>query len=223
VAKVIPAVVHISCSGGWQGSGVIVNRQGLVVTAGHVIDTLPAIYTVTLSNGKKYVTDKSCSLRQYDIGFLQLEDVNNFPYVEKTVTLNSLRTGDFLFAIGSQFGKEGFNSVTTGVLSARKRNFGSVIPTWSVLFQTDVGANSGSSGGPVFTTDGYLAGIVVGSATQIYAGIIYCVPFDIVNKYLETAKIALALENIQVSDIPVVDPYYNYKDDNEYYFIPGDK
>lgn len=194
VANTLPAVVHISCDAGWQGSGVIISEDGVVLTASHVIGDGGNTFTVTLSDGRKFTTQKSCVVRKYDVGYLKLE-AKNLPTVSIN-DANSLRLGAQLFAIGSQFGAENFNSVTMGILSAHRRSIEDM-DGWSILFQSDVGANPGSSGGPVFNIDGKLVGIVVGSPTQVYAGVIYCVPSEVFVKYMNAARAVFVEQDVK--------------------------
>jgi hypothetical protein len=101
------------------------------------------------------------------------------------------------------------------------------------LFQTDTGANPGSSGGPVFNIEGQVVGIVVGSPTQVYAGVVYCIPGEICAKYFSAARLTLKLEEV----IPTLEPtvhelemlklerngYMNVETGTEYYVLSGDK
>lgn len=192
VSKVIPAVVHIRCLEGWEGSGVIVSSDGIIVTARHVIEG-GQTFVITLNDGRKFTTTKACTLRDYDVGYIKVDAVG-LSFVESSKSITSLSLGETLFAIGSEFGIEHFNSVTTGILSSRNRNFSNDFPGWSILFQTDTVANPGSSGGPVFDTSGKLVGIVVGGPIMPYAGIVYCVPSDIIIKNLPGAKLIFALK-----------------------------
>lgn len=195
VAITLPAVVHIKCdTRGWQGSGVIISPDGVVLTAAHIIGSGGNTFTVTLYDGRKFTTNKSCVVKKYDVGYLKLE-AKNLPTVQ-IVDVSNLRLGAQLFAIGSQFGEKGFNSVTMGILSARKRSVENV-EGWSIVFQSDVGANPGSSGGPVFDIDGSLVGIVVGGPTEIYAGIVYCIPSEIFIKYIDAARTIFVLQDVK--------------------------
>lgn len=194
VANTLPAVVHISCDAGWQGSGVIISEDGVVLTASHVIGDGGNTFTITLSDGRKFTTQKSCVVRKYDVGYLKLE-AKDLPTVQVS-DANSLRLGAQLFAIGSQFGAEGFNSVTMGILSAHRR-FIEDADGWSILFQSDVGANPGSSGGPVFNIDGKLVGIIVGGPTRFYAGVIYCIPSEVFVKYIDAARAVFVMQDLK--------------------------
>ena len=209
VEDVMPSVVHIQYEGdeadyygrkvSWQGSGVIIHKNGLILTARHVCEE-PGRFMVTLPDGREFVTEKACVSRDYDVGYLKIEDTNDFP-TAKFGDSDKMRLGSRLLAIGSPWGKEHFNSVTLGIISALSRDYGEECESWGweVLFQTDVAANPGNSGGPVFNTDGKIVGIVVGLyGPGNYAGITYCVPSNVCKKLVDTVQLTLDLHNVMI-------------------------
>lgn len=205
VEDVIPSVVYVRYETGevdylgqktgWQGSGVIISKDGLILTARHVCKQ-PGKFTVTLHDGRKFTTKKACISRDYDVGFLKITDANDFP-TAKFGDSNEMRLGSRLLAIGSPWGKQHFNSVTLGILSAVIRSKDTLGYGWKVLFQTDVAANPGNSGGPVFNTSGKMVGIVVGLyGPRSYAGITYCVPSNICKSFVESTRLMFALQEV---------------------------
>lgn len=212
VENVMPSVVHIRYESdkinyygqkvGWQGSGVVIDKNGLILTARHVCEE-PGRFTVTLSDGREFITEAACVSRDYDVGFLKI-DANDLPAV-KFGDSDKMRLGSRLLAIGSPWGKQHFNSVTLGILSAfHPQNLDEETLSWGweVLFQTDVAANPGNSGGPVFSTDGKLIGIVVGLyGPGSYAGITYCVPSSVCEKLVEVAKLTFIMSHITLVEV----------------------
>ena len=202
VKNVMPSVVHIQYqgeNGSWQGSGVIISEDGLILTARHVCES-PGKFTVTLPDKRVFVTNKSCVSRDYDVGYLKIV-ANGLP-TAKFGDSNEINLGARLLAIGSPYGLQGFNSVTLGILSGKNRSFDDANNPgwgWSVLFQTDVAANPGNSGGPVFDAEGKVLGIVVGGFGPVnaYSGITYCVPSDICKHFIKSAKQAFALQEVR--------------------------
>jgi len=198
VERTIPAVVHIQYYGddgkAWQGSGVIISEDGTILTARHVVESTGR-FIVTLNNGQRITTNKSCVSKDYDIGFLKLP-VGGLP-TAKLGNSDHMRLGTRLLAIGSQFGADHFNSVTLGVLSAiDRKNLDEPGYGWSVLLQTDVSANPGSSGGPIFNMDGEIVGIVVGGPVLPYAGIVYCVPSNVCKSFVNSTSIVFSLQEL---------------------------
>lgn len=211
VADVIPTVVHVKYESdklgmfgeeiGWQGSGVIIHESGLVLTARHVVEK-PGKFTVTLSDGREFVTEKACVSAKYDVGFLKIDPPEpNLP-TAKFGDSDKMRLGSRILAMGSPWGKIHFNSVTLGILSSLHRGYSGeedVSWGWEVLFQTDVAVNPGNSGGPAFNTNGEIVGIVVGMyGPGCYAGITFCVPSNICEKLVDRAKMAFALQDVMI-------------------------
>lgn len=211
VDDVIDTVVLVEWSGivdGQErkasGSGVIINPNGLILTASHVVNR-PGTFTVTTSNGKKYITTKACVSKGYDVGYLKIDAVD-LP-VAKFGNSDEVKLGSRLMAVGSPWGSANFNSVTMGHLSAKKRSIEGEYapPGWGVLFQTDVAANPGNSGGPVFNMDGEVVGVVVGMMSVRmrgvppgYDGITYCVPSNIAKSIITSVWLQLALQEVEV-------------------------
>jgi len=196
VKQVQDSVVMISVGDeyyGWSGSGVIISNDGLILTAGHVLnDAYADDITVYLADGTSvkvvstYVEDKSL----VDIGLLRI-DLSDLPVSKRNLsfcTFGTAGVGEQVFAIGEPFGL--VQSVTAGIVSKLNRKddfFGSVS-----LLQTDCPLNPGNSGCPLFNMYGEVVGICIGGI--IYSdGIGFCVPSSIcslvIDKYLITERL----------------------------------
>ena len=193
IQEVLPSVVHIMCDR-WQGSGVAVTED-IVVTARHVVDG--SNYIITLNDGTEIKGIHAISHKDYDIGFIKVD----IPILKpaKFGSVKDCVLGQPVFVIGSPFGKQNFNSVTLGIISAMQRDRGK-FRGWQVTFQIDAGANPGSSGGPVFNMNGEIIGIVVGGPTRIFAGIVYIVPIDLVTNDLSLLTILFVLDNYEYEE-----------------------
>jgi len=200
IENTIGSVVHITNNTmGWQGSGVAITPC-LVLTARHVIEG-GEDFTITLNNGEIVRATRAISSKKYDLGFIWVDDLTckaainehddsfygtffGFNHLAKLKpaklgSISECRLGQQIFAIGSQFDIGHFNSVTLGIISAMQRDWGESLG-WQVTFQVDAGANPGSSGGPIFNITGEVIGIVIGAPTQIFAGIVYIIPVNLV-------------------------------------------
>jgi len=200
ISENLPSVVHIFCyneSGSWQGSGVIISEDGLVVTAAHVIGYPGQTYTITMNDGKQYITTKACYLENYDVGFIKI-NAKGLP-ISEFGNFEDMGLGDPIYSIGSPWGVIHFNSVTKGIVSSLNRTIYELYG-WEVLFQTDCPGNPGSSGCPVYNSNGKIVGILVGAYTSGggYDGITFCVPSTIVLEYKdEVYKMFQIVENTE--------------------------
>jgi len=156
------------------GSGLIIDRNGIVVTNAHVIEGASKI-TVTLLDGRELEADLLGSDRDADIAVLKVK-ANGLPALPLGRS-SDLMIGETVIAIGNPFGLS--NTVTTGVLSA----MGRTIPSergerlFTDFLQTDASINPGNSGGPLVNINGDVIGInsaIISGAT----GIGFAIPAD---------------------------------------------
>ncbi len=158
----------------WSGSGVIVSENGVIVTAGHIVEDAVEI-KVTLADGRKYKATSFEYETITDVGIIKIgaNDLSILSFGDS----NRCKLGDSVIAIGSPFGKMLFNTVTVGIISGLKRDisfFGD-----KLLFQIDAATASGKSGGGVFNVQGNFIGIMVGTQRG-YDDINLCVPSNII-------------------------------------------
>jgi len=166
IQEVLPSVVHIMCDK-WQGSGVAITED-IVVTARHVVDGTH--YEITLNDGTKVKGIQAISHKDYDIGFIKVDKP-----VLKPARFGSIKDcvlGQPVFIIGSPYGKINFNSVTLGIISGLNRDWDSLSRYgepygWEVAFTSDSAAHPGNSGGPVFSMDGIVRGLLVGGFSPV--------------------------------------------------------
>ena len=197
VKDVISSVVHIKHSNGRQGSGVLVSKDGIILTARHVIKD-GGKYTITMNDGIEYTSTKAVTSKKHDVGFIKM-DINEdlpFSYIGNS---DDLQRGQQIFMIGSPFGKTYFNSVTSGVVSG-KRKFDLIGMGWYSLVQTDTVGNPGNSGCPIFDMSGKIVGIVVGSPTRYYCGIVLCIQSDTFKQMLDQAKFMFLMSDLKFVD-----------------------
>lgn len=138
-----------------QASGVIIDRDGFVLTNNHVIDDADEI-EVVLHDGTKYDAEIVGRYPMSDLAVLKI--VNSDDHAFTPVELGdseSIRVGEFVIAIGSPFSLDG--TVTIGNISHKKR--GSDLVPHVEFIQTDAAINPGNSGGALIDVDGKLVGI----------------------------------------------------------------
>ena len=166
------------------GSGVIVSKDGYIVTNNHVIDGADKIL-VSLPNSpkKEYEAKIIGKDPRSDLAVIKIAQ-NNLPYA-KLGNSNELMVGDVVFAIGNPFGVG--ESVTQGIISALdKTNMG--INDYENFIQTDASINPGNSGGALIDSRGALIGIntAILSRTGGNHGIGFAIPSDMVKKITKT-------------------------------------
>ncbi|MEV4641576.1 trypsin-like peptidase domain-containing protein [Actinoplanes sp. NPDC049548] len=183
VSAVKDSVVSITTGSG-EGSGVVLNDQGFIVTNNHVVATAQGkTVTVIFANGKKAEGTITGTDPRTDLAVVKVDGVDDL----KPAKLGSsagMQVGDTVLAIGSPLGLEG--SVTEGIISAKDRTiqsggedqqtpqnpFGGQqqqsqgTQSMSGLLQTDAPINPGNSGGALVNTNGEVIGINSAIATS---------------------------------------------------------
>jgi serine protease Do len=144
-----------------MGSGLIVSRDGMVVTNQHVVDGAVQII-VTLSDGRQYQAVLLDQVERYDLAVLRIE-ADDLP-VARMGNNEDLQIGEWAIAIGSPYGyllADTQPTVTVGVISAKNRDIRMTQGERAYLgmIQTDAAINPGNSGGPLVNTNGEVVGI----------------------------------------------------------------
>jgi len=197
IQEVLPSVVHIQCDR-WQGSGVALTED-IVVTARHVIDGLN--YTITLNDGNTVRGIQAITHKDYDVGFIRVEESVLTP--AKFGSVKDCVLGQSIFIIGSPYGKVNFNNVTLGIISGLDRDWDKASYYgepygWKVAFTSDAGAHPGNSGGPVFSMDGIVRGLLVGG----YSPVLNCsMPSDLFLNDVEIIKLMFLFEKYKTEEI----------------------
>ncbi len=190
ITKVSPAVVRLVTEDGY-GSGVIIDKEGYVITNYHVIDTVNSV-TVTLPDGRQFegtIIEKDTTR---DLAMIKI-DSHDLPVVSLGNS-SKLMLGQDVIAIGYPLGLKGSATVSKGIVSAF-REYASMD-----YIQTDAAINPGSSGGALITLDGEVIGINVGKWTDIkYEGMTYAIAIDDAKSIIQSSKTS---DSHQTSMIP---------------------
>jgi serine protease Do len=150
------------------GSGVVISRDGLIMTNHHVIDNSTEV-RVVFEDGRMYEGEIIGSDRLTDIGLLKITSSNLIPI--SLGNSEELSVGDLAVAIGHPLTLGAAPTVTTGVVSALERRLdvgGEAMNSGVTLFgliQTDAPITRGSSGGALLNNNGELIGITTAIAT----------------------------------------------------------
>jgi serine protease Do len=164
------------------GSGVIVRKDGYIVTNLHVVKDAQNI-EVVLNNKKKTYTAKLIGTDpSTDLALLKI-DAGNLPAIVMTNS-DDLQIGEWVIAVGNPFNLT--STVTAGIVSAKGRNINVVNNQFPIesFIQTDAAINPGNSGGALVNLNGELVGIntAIFSQTGSYSGYGFAIPANIVAK-----------------------------------------
>ncbi len=181
VARVSPTVVQVRTDRG-QGSGVILEPSGLVVTNQHVVRGASRVVLITQDERRIGASVVTSDARE-DLAILKPDQDPGRGAELVDAPDGGLRQGDRVFAIGSPFGLQ--NTVTAGVVSAVGRTNPEGVP----MIQIDAPINPGNSGGGLFDLEGRLVGIPTSILGPISGnvGIGFAVPASRVRALLDGA------------------------------------
>ena len=165
------------------GSGVVVSREGHVVTNEHVTNGKSRI-TVTMHDGKTYPAIVIGEDRALDIAVIRIKANREFEPL-KFGDSDQVRQGQQALAIGNPFGLG--ETVTRGIISAKERT---ISDRQRDLFQTDAAINPGNSGGPLVNILGEIIGINVAiyspdTEDEGFVGIGFSIPSNDVREVFE--------------------------------------
>lgn len=183
------------------GSGIIISKNGYVVTNKHVVSATTKNVKIVAADGTVYSKVRFVgSDPGNDISFLKIEGVNDLA----AATLgdsSTVKVGAKAIAIGNALG-EYQNTVTTGIISGLGRpvtaadSTGTSTETLENLLQTDAAINPGNSGGPLVNLNGEIIGINTAVASDA-EGIGFAIPINDVKGMIKTL----------LADGKVVKPY----------------
>jgi S1-C subfamily serine protease len=167
---------------GGLGSGVVVNLDGDILTALHVVDGATAI-ELTFADGAKSPAEIVTTQPDHDIAVIHATEPPTNLVPATLGDPRSVQPGMEVYAMGSPFGLYG--SVSAGIVSGLGRSF--TMPktgqTLTGLFQIDAAVNPGNSGGALVDRDGHVVGIVTAlinpTKEDVFIGIGLAVPIDV--------------------------------------------
>ena len=195
--RALPSVVNITSTAvGWdffygaypqqgQGSGFILNKEGLILTNDHVIEKAEQV-EVTLSDKRNFKATVVSLDKGHDLAMLKIDAPNLVP-ATLAETSTGLAVGQRVYAIGNPFGLSG--TMTRGIISAirsvRSPANGSLIED---AIQTDASVNPGNSGGPLLNSRGEVIGIttmIASNGADQSSGIGFAIPINTAKAVLD--------------------------------------
>jgi len=164
------------------GSGVIVTKDGYILTNNHVVAKATDVQ-VELLDGRKMKAKVVGTDKDTDVAVLKItaQDLPTLSFAEASKS----RVGDLVFAIGNPFGVG--QTVTMGIVSAKGRSVGR-IETFQDFIQTDAAINPGNSGGALVNANGALIGVntaILANGSEGNQGIGFAIPVGLVRNVMD--------------------------------------
>ncbi|MEZ6089114.1 MAG: trypsin-like peptidase domain-containing protein [Pirellulaceae bacterium] len=167
---------------GDQGSGVIVDEQGYVLTNFHVIEGGANIH-VGLSDGRRVPADVIGMDSLTDIAVLKIDAPGLLPV--RWGDSDASEVGTPVWALGSPFGLD--RTVTFGILSGKHRA-AKAGTRYQDFMQSDVAVNPGNSGGPLINSSGELIGINTAIVGETYRGVSFSIPSNVARQVYDRLR-----------------------------------
>ena len=197
-----------------QGSGIIISKDGYILTNNHIINSTDSstyyevskatkVYVYLYNDTTPYEAKIIGTDEQTDLAVIKIEKDDLTP--AELGDSNSVKIGEFAMAIGNPLGMQ--SSVTSGIISAINRTVTGENGTTYTLIQTDAAINSGNSGGALVNSEGKVIGIntLKLSGTGI-EGMGFAIPIndtiDIYKQLIEHGKVLrpyIGIEGIDVT------------------------
>ena len=184
-----------------QGSGVVIDAEGYILTNNHVIQDASAI-RLKLSDGR---TLNDCQIVGVDVLTdlavlkVQADGLVAAPWGDSDL----LEVGDWVLAVGNPFGLD--RSVTAGIVSAKQRRQVVDSLPYQDFLQTDAAVNPGNSGGPLVNLQGQVVGINTAIVGDAYQGISFAIPSimarDVYQRLKTTGKVSRGWLGVSLQDL----------------------
>lgn len=188
-----------------NGSGVILSKDGYIVTNNHVIDGANKITVVLNDNAGEYEAKLIGADPSSDLAVLKIEAKDLSPIA--IANSDEVNVGSWVLAVGNPFNLT--STVTAGIVSAKGRNINIVKNQFPIesFIQTDAAINPGNSGGALVNDKGELVGIntAIQSQTGSYTGYGFAIPSNVVakiaNDFMEFGTLKKAYSSFEVRDM----------------------
>ena len=195
------------------GSGVIISKDGYIVTNYHVVADADEIVVTVNNSDQEYIAKLIGVDKGSDLAVIKIEAKELNPIAISNA--DDIKLGDVVFAIGNPFGVG--QTVTQGIISALNKNHVG-INRYENFIQTDASINPGNSGGALIDSRGALIGInsAILSKSGGNNGIGFTIPIDmvqnVVSKLIENGKVNRGFMGVNISKVTKnLKSLYNHK------------
>jgi len=187
-----------------SGSGVIISKEGYILTNNHVIDNADNI-EVVLNDKRTFDAEVIGTDPSTDLAVIKV-DAENLPFIPFGNSDN-LKLGEWVLAVGNPFNLN--STVTAGIVSAKARNINILSSSFAIesFIQTDAAVNPGNSGGALVNLSGELVGIntAIASQTGNFTGYSFAVPSSIAQKVamdiIEFGEVQRAILGVSIKEL----------------------
>ncbi|MGI0079078.1 MAG: S1C family serine protease, partial [Nitrososphaerales archaeon] len=152
-----PSVVQIKAGDRGLGSGVVWNRDGLVLTNSHVIGRTGEVEVTLYGDSKSYKASVQGQDRFSDVALLKIEDAGKSLHPIEQGDSSNLAVGQFILALANPFGEK--VGATFGIITNASATMGGRMPWADNVIVTDAKLNPGYSGGPLIDASGKMIGM----------------------------------------------------------------
>jgi Do/DeqQ family serine protease len=187
-----------------SGSGIIISKDGYILTNNHVVDKADNI-EVVLNDRRTFDAKLVGHDPSTDLAVIKV-DADNLPFIPFGNS-EMLKVGEWVLAIGNPFNLN--STITAGIVSAKARNINILSATYAIesFIQTDAAVNPGNSGGALVNLKGELVGVntAIASQTGNFAGYSFAVPSSIAQKVamdiIEFGEVQRAILGVQIAEL----------------------
>lgn len=195
------------------GSGVIISKDGLIITNYHVIEGAEGI-SIVLGHNKDYKANVVVVDKEHDLALLKCQEltkIKDLKFLELGDSDN-MEVGDLVLAIGNPYGIG--KTVTSGIISGPEKSSSTGRIIGDDFLQTDAAINPGNSGGALVNIKGELIGINTAIYTQSGGsqGLGFAIPSNIVKSFLQNADLTQGKLLVPWSGIKAIDIDANMQD-----------
>jgi len=188
------------------GSGVILFKDGYIVTNNHVVEDGDEL-EVTLADNRIYKATLIGTDKSTDLAVIKIDETD-LPAV-LFANSDEVKIGEWVLAVGNPFNLS--STVTAGIVSAKGRNINILKDKFAIesFIQTDAAVNPGNSGGALVNLNGELIGVntAIATPTGSYAGYAFAVPANIVGKIvddiIEFGVVQRGLLGVSIADMNI--------------------
>jgi S1-C subfamily serine protease len=188
-----------------EGSGIVLDRQGHILTNFHVVDAARQIQ-VTLFDGTAYAARLVGQDPATDVAVIKIEAPAQSLFPVVLGSSSNLRVGQRVFAIGNPFGLE--RTLSTGIISSLNRSLPRRHSGGSIksIIQIDAAINPGNSGGPLLDSHCRMIGMntAIASKTGESAGVGFAIPINTISRVIPQL---IATGKVRRPDVGIVRVY----------------